>query len=212
MIHNGKKIELTIYEAENKNEWIILYLHGNSSSKLESTTIIKFLPRRFSLAAFDFMGCGKNYEEEYISLGCRESEQVGSVVQYLTERGYRVILWGRSMGAATALKYGKAPVIVADSAFKSFRGLCKQIAKRNAPKMLPNCLISCLFPCVFMKIRRDVESEGHYDVDKLDIAEDVKQINPSTLLIFLSGNSDVLIDQRNSTKLYNLYAGTNKKL
>jgi hypothetical protein len=57
------------------------------------------------------------------------------------------------MGAATALKYGRASIIVADSAFKSFKGLCKQIAKRNAPKMMPNCLISCLFPCVFYKIR-----------------------------------------------------------
>ena len=73
------------------------------------------------------------------------------------------------MGAATALKYGKADVIVADSAFKSFRSLCKQVAKANSPCFVPNCLVSCLFPCVFSKIRSDVEQEGHYDVDNLDI-------------------------------------------
>ena len=44
---------------------------------------------------------------ETISLGYRESNQVASVVKYLNELGYRVILWGRSMGAATALLYGK---------------------------------------------------------------------------------------------------------
>ena len=61
------------------------------------------------------------------------------------------------MGAATALKFGKACVIVADSAFKSFRSLCKQVAKRNSPCWIPNCLISCLFPCVFCKIHSDIE-------------------------------------------------------
>ena len=57
------------------------------------------------------------------------------------------------MGAVTALRYGKANVIVADSAFKSFKSLCKQFAKANTPCFVPNCLISCIFPCVFYKIR-----------------------------------------------------------
>jgi hypothetical protein len=75
---------------------------------------------------------------------------------HLRKLGYKVVLWGRSMGAATALKYGKAPIIVADSAFTSFRSLCMQVAKRNAPNCLPNCVIDCLFPCVFYKLRRDI--------------------------------------------------------
>jgi hypothetical protein len=61
------------------------------------------------------------------------------------------------MGAATALKYGKASIIVADSAFKSFKGICRQVAKKNSPCIIPNCLISCLFPCVFNKMRSDIE-------------------------------------------------------
>ena len=68
------------------------------------------------------------------------------------------------MGAATSLKYGKTPIIVADSAFKSFKSVCRQVAKKNSPCIIPNCLISCLFPCVFSKIRSDVEEKGHYDV------------------------------------------------
>ena len=46
-------------------------------------------------------------------------------MNFLNELGYKVILWGRSMGAATALLYGKAEIIVADSTFKSFKSLCK---------------------------------------------------------------------------------------
>jgi hypothetical protein len=38
---------------------------------------------------------------------------------------YRVVLWGRSMGAATALLYGNTEVIVADLAFLSFRNAIK---------------------------------------------------------------------------------------
>ncbi len=68
------------------------------------------------------------------------------------------------MGAATALKYGKAPIIIADSSFQSFRSLCKQVAKRHAPNYLPSCLIGCIFPCVFYKLRKDVKTAGDYDI------------------------------------------------
>jgi len=68
------------------------------------------------------------------------------------------------MGAATALKFGKAPIIVADSAFKSFKSLCKQVAKRNKPLYVPNCLIECLFPCVFCKLRGEIQEKAFYDI------------------------------------------------
>jgi hypothetical protein len=81
------------------------------------------------------------------------------------------------MGAATALKYGKVPIIIADSSFQSFRSLCKQVATRHAPKYIPNCLISCVFPCVFYKLKTDVKESGDYDIDSLDILNAVKNIN-----------------------------------
>ena len=156
----------------------MLYLHGNSSSRLECSTIIKYLPRNYALAAFDFIGCGHNHEADTVSLGVRESEQVDTVVKFLKQAGYRVVLWGRSMGGATAIKYGKAPVIVADSAFSSFRSLCKQIAHKNAPEYLPGCFISCFFPCVFCKLKSDVEERAGYDLDELDIVSDLSKIHP----------------------------------
>ncbi len=48
-----------------------------------------------------------------------------AVVGFLRERGYQVYLWGRSMGAVSAIRYGKADVIVADSPFRSMKKLCK---------------------------------------------------------------------------------------
>lgn len=96
-----------------------------------------------------------NQELDSITLGKRESEQVQTVSEYFRNKGYDVIIWGRSMGAASALRYGKADIIVADSSFKSLRCLCKQIAKNQTP--IPNFLISCCFPCVFIKLKKDVK-------------------------------------------------------
>ncbi len=81
MLHDKKKIVMTIYEPDHTNHWLILYLHGNSSSRLEAAALLKHLPLKFSLASFDFIGCGLNEEADTISLGYRETEQVKTVVK-----------------------------------------------------------------------------------------------------------------------------------
>ena len=50
-----------MFDPDAKSGWIVLYLHGNSSSKVEAYSIREYLPFRYSLAAFDFMGCGNNF-------------------------------------------------------------------------------------------------------------------------------------------------------
>ncbi len=49
-------------------------------------------------------------------------------------------------------------------------------------------------------------------MDYLDIAEDIKKIDPSTLVVFLSGDEDLLIDKKNSIRLHEMYVGMNKHL
>ena len=116
------------------------------------------------------------------------------------------------MGASSALKYGKADIIVADSPFRSIKKLCKEVVVNSKPKPIPSCLISCIFPCVYMKLRSDVKTRGQYDLDELDIEKDVEMINPASTLIFLSGNDDKLVNYYNSQKLYRLFSGKNKYL
>ena len=64
ILHNGKNIELTLYEAEDRKKYaipyVILYMHGNSSCRVEALSLIRSIPQGISLASFDFMGCGKN--------------------------------------------------------------------------------------------------------------------------------------------------------
>lgn len=102
------------------------------------------------------------------------------------------------MGAATALKYGKAPLIVADSAFCSFKELCRQVAIKRSPDYVPSCLVSCLLPCFLIKLRKDIKKQADYDIDLLDIELDVANIDKNTTVIFMSGDDDTLIDKEHS--------------
>jgi len=189
IIHQAKfTLNLSIFEPEEKNNAIILYLHGNSSSKLESKNLLEYLPTGFSLASFDFIGCGLNKSKDIITLGHSEQDQAETIVNYLKQKNYFVILWGRSMGASTALLHGKCPIIVADSSFRSLKTLCKQIAKKGAPTWVPNCLIECLFPCFFYKLRKDVEEKADYDMNDVDVKFSLSKIDLSTTLIFLTGD------------------------
>lgn len=63
------KIYLSIFTPSCKNNKIVLYLHGNSSSRLESKNLLQYLPHQYSLASFDFIGCGNNMENDIITLG-----------------------------------------------------------------------------------------------------------------------------------------------
>ena len=82
----------------------------------------------YDLFTFDFAGCGKG-TAEYITLGHREKDDVKVVIDYLTEidKINSIVLWGRSMGGATAILYlsdyippPKVNVLVLDSPYADF--------------------------------------------------------------------------------------------
>jgi alpha-beta hydrolase superfamily lysophospholipase len=62
--------------------------------------------RDITVFTFDFAGCGLS-EGDYISLGYYERGDVDAVFRYLRELGTvsSIGIWGRSMGAVTALMY-----------------------------------------------------------------------------------------------------------
>ena len=85
----------------------IVFLHGNSSSRVAAVGNLSFaLSLGVSVFAFDFSGSGRS-EGNFVTLGSNEQHDLKVVVEYLTslETVSCVILWGRSMGAATALLY-----------------------------------------------------------------------------------------------------------
>jgi hypothetical protein len=94
--------KLTLYKVKNM-EYVLLYLHGNSSSRIEGRLHVTKLPARVGLACFDFGGCGLRNDAKYITLGKKESEEVDIAARYLKGLGYRVVGWGRSMGSVSLL-------------------------------------------------------------------------------------------------------------
>jgi pimeloyl-ACP methyl ester carboxylesterase len=142
----------------------VIYLHGNSSSRCEATAIVPYLlTANITVFCFDFPGCGKS-EGEFISLGWHERDDLNTIVNFLrAERKVNTVgLWGRSMGAVTALLHGdRDPSIagmVLDSPFASLKQLVSELAKQYTK--IPNFLISSALGL----IKGSVESRAHFNI------------------------------------------------
>lgn len=83
----------------------VIYLHGNSGSRIDADDIVdSYLAERIAVFSIDFGGCGLS-EGEYVTLGWRERDDLECVLDYLSgdKNTACIALFGRSMGAATAL-------------------------------------------------------------------------------------------------------------
>lgn len=121
-------------------------MHGNSSARTEAIEIVPYLlSANITVFCFDFGGCGLS-EGEYISLGWYEREDLCIIVEFLREsrRVSTIGLWGRSMGAVTALLHGdRDPSIggmILDSPFANMKTLVNELAKSYTK--IPSILIS----------------------------------------------------------------------
>ena len=55
---------------------VVIYMHGNCSSRLDCIQTLNFLlPLNITVFSFDFSGCGQS-EGEYISLGWHEKDDL----------------------------------------------------------------------------------------------------------------------------------------
>ena len=189
---------------------VIIYLHGNSSSRLEGIALLReVLKRDINYFVFDFPGCGLS-EGEYISLGFHESRDLKTIIDFIEKiPGVGAIgLWGRSMGAATTMIYShkdeRIKAIVMDSPFADFSILAKELVLKQIK--LPNFLIEGALKILSSTIRR----KNGLDIEKLkpiDSAPKTKQ--PA---IFIHAKSDELINKNHSEMLFAVYGGKKKKL
>ena len=189
---------------------VVLYLHGNSSSRLEGLNIAaELLKRDINLFVIDFPGCGLS-EGEYISLGYHESDDVGNVINFIEKLPGvgNIGLWGRSMGAATTMIYAhrdnRVKAICLDSPFADFNRLAKELTLKqvNLPGILINGALSI--------VRSTILKKNGLDIDKLkpiDAAE--KTFQPA---IFIHAINDELINVQHSIELFNKYGGQEKSL
>ena len=184
---------------------VVIYLHGNSSSRIEGSKAALFLLNKgIDLFIFDFPGCGKS-EGEYISLGYFEKEDVKTVVDFVEKLPGvgKIGIWGRSMGAATALMYShldkriKAQCV--DSPFAVFKDLAVKLCKKyiNIPEFIINTIL--------FFVKRTIRNKINLDLDNLN------PINLASLsktpTFFIHAMKDDLIPYENTIQIYEKYAG-----
>lgn len=183
----------------------VIYMHGNSSCRLEALELVDyFLTANITLFCFDFPGCGLS-EGEFISLGWWERDDVACIVDYLrTNRHVSTIgLWGRSMGAVTALLHGdRDPSIggmVLDSPFSNLRTLCDELAASHSkvPKFLVGAAMSF--------VAKTIKKKADFDLNKLSPITHVKECFIPAL--FATGEQDDFIKPHHTQALHDAYAG-----
>lgn len=192
--------EVTFYKQP-VMDYVILYMHGNGSSAFEGTLFLHSLPDRVGLVCFDFKGCGNRPEGEFITLGQQECKDVDTVACFLKSAGYKVVGWGRSMGAVSLLLSDQCDLMVADSAYSNLSVLCKESSAKFLPRACC-CLFHCLFPCVFACIQCKVESLAGLAIDQMDIVSRVSGLPASKQICFIHGESDTLIPCYHTQRLY----------
>ena len=188
----------------------VIYVHANSSSRVEGIHIKNYLLKKnINICAFDFEGSGYS-EGEYISLGYHEKYQLKNIVDFLENYPGvgNIGLWGRSMGAATSLLYAsmdkRIKAIVVDSPFADFRRVAKEMcmAQVSIPGFLIEGAISIIGKSVYKKNKMKInEIKPIEAVKKCDIP-----------VIFIHAKDDNMVNFQHTLDLYNNYRGISKEI
>ena len=189
----------------------VLYLHGNSSSRLESYQIIdSILPLNMSLMAFYYPGCGLS-EGDWVSLGHYEREDVEKIILFLkkSKEVNSVLLWGRSMGASISimLSENKSKMIagiLADSPYANLKKLCLELGKKKTS------LVKYVFERAWNFMREKIQKAYKFDIDELDI---IKFAQRGTVpILILCSKDDEIIGNEHSKALYKAYKLEEKEI
>jgi fermentation-respiration switch protein FrsA (DUF1100 family) len=184
----------------------VIYLHGNCGCRLDAMEAVRtLLPLNVTVLCFDFSGSGLS-QGDYVSLGHFEKQDLISVVDHMRASNSvtRIGLWGRSMGAVTAILYSATDpsmaCVVLDSPFSNLRTLAFELLGKMEAK-IPKTIAKIAFKF----IEKSVEKKAKFDIGKLDPIKDVELcFNPS---LFAHAEGDDFIDISHSRKLYDKYPG-----
>lgn len=185
----------------------LVYMHGNASSQLEGQFLVpNVCPHNIFVVCYDSIGCGMS-DGEYVTLGYHEKGDAEFLLKFLHENYHfgPFVLWGRSMGAATALIIDDPNVkgIISDSAFTSIRNMVKAIAKQHH--------VGTMFmkPTLWM-LKGKVEEKAHFDFNTVSPLEIVPK--KTVPVFFAQATDDKLIPFDHCEQLFKAYGGSNKKM
>jgi len=183
----------------------VIYLHGSGCSRVEALQYVDLiLGQPVSLFTFDFTASGKS-EGMYSSVGWFEQDDLDCVINFLygTGKVTKLCLWGRSMGATTALlysaKYPQIECLILDSAFSHFKKLIKEIANKKAS--IPGFLTGS----AYNMIRKTIQTKAGFDIEELKPIDHVESIKLPAL--FGVAKDDDFVLPKHTKNLYDAYLG-----
>ena len=183
-VHNeqGEKLHGLLYSlttSKQMNAFVpcLIYLHSHGGNCIEGSAMISDVCESFSFCLFDFSGYGKS-EGNFSTLGLKEAKDLDAVIKYLIEQEKyeNIFIWGRSMGAVTAIRHcalisrPDIKALVLDSPFTEVRAMVGDImAEKGVPRFLTSIAL----------IPLGSSMKGHTGVDVLenspeDLAQQVK--------------------------------------
>lgn len=189
----------------------VVYLHGNCGSRRDALYLLgHLLPRNITVFCFDFAGAGLS-EGDNISLGHYEEQDLSVVIEHLRSSGSvsAVALWGRSMGAATAvLRAAKDPTLAAcvfDSPFSSLMQVASELVS-NAAGFIPEVLTKVGLQIV----RSEIQAHAKFDIeDVLPIKRAPYGRSPA---LFAVSEDDEFMRPSHTYDLYKAWGGEDRDL
>lgn len=185
----------------------LIYMHGNASSQLEGRFLVPNLCRYgVAVYCFDFAGCGQS-EGDFISLGYFESIDVSLLISQL-HSSFNMgpfVLWGRSMGAATALLVNSEHIVgkVVDSAYCSIEEMCKCIGIQMG-------IPSLLMPAALWILKQRVESKAGFDISQVSPLTDISKSNAPLRICHAIDDKFVPVEQ--GIRIFDAYTNGDKKM
>jgi fermentation-respiration switch protein FrsA (DUF1100 family) len=164
------------------------------------------LPFNITVFCFDFSGSGLS-GGEYLSLGYYERDDLAVVVNYLreTNRVTCIGLWGRSMGAATALLHlDRDPSIagvVLDSPFSDLKVLCEELVDVYVNFKVPEFVVGL----ALQMVRSSIKQNAAFDIFDLTPINHVE--NSFIPALFTAAYNDTFIRPHHAKELHEAYAG-----
>ena len=188
---------------------VVIYMHGNSSARVEVLPQLSYLlSLGLAVFSFDFAGSGKS-DGEYVSLGYYEREDLMCVIAHLraTNVVSTIALWGRSMGAATALMHGDRDPSIAcmilDSSFADLTQLCEEMVDKGKDQGIH--VPSFVVAMAIRMLQSSVKKQAGFNLKLISpISHADKCFIPA---LFVAGEHDDFINKRHSQQIYDKYAG-----
>ncbi|CAD8212097.1 unnamed protein product [Paramecium pentaurelia] len=195
-------LQCSLYKSNKTTQICVLYLHGYNGSRLEAVPYATaILQSQMDLCTFDFQAAGQS-DGDFVTFGLNEQLNVVFLVDYLQDKYQNIILWGRSMGATTALMYAlkhqNIHCLILDSPFIALEEVILNLIKDKLGT--PDLINKGLFEI----IKRQILQLYKFSISSVKLPQ---CLNINCPMLLLGSKFDSLIPYHHFTKILDSYQG-----